>query len=157
MREGLFLWLLFIDVFQSLTRRSARHVFDEWMNEWMKSFFRNLALVWSESCSVSCPSALVFPVACLGLSWKMIFHTCHPHYNIIPQSEALWPPQRPVFNVMKGDLMELRREKQKAGSHFRQAEKAIPPRGRKRKEKGGKNPHLPPRRHWTKKTVWSAP
>ena len=109
------------------------------MNEWMKSFFRNLALVWRETCSVSCPSAPVFPVACLELSWKMIFHTCHPYYNIIPQSEALWPPRRPVFNVMKGDLMELRRTKQKAGRHFRQAEQAVPLSGRKRKEKGGKS------------------
>lgn len=160
MREGqAVLSLLFITVFpEPDTEECSPCVW--WMKEWMNE--RNLS---SETWLLSkvrhpwclAPPLQAFPVACLGLSWKMIFHTRCPHYNIIPQSEALWPPWRPVFNVMKGDLMELRRTKQKADSHFRKAEQC-PSKGKKRKkEKGGKNPTPSPRRQWNKRTFWSPP
>lgn len=110
------------------------HLTNEWMND---TSLQEPGSCWKWDTLASCLSPSGFPVACLGLSWKIIFHTCRPHYNIIPQSEALWPLWRPVFNVMKGDLMELRRTKQKADSRFRKAEQTVPPRGKK-KEKGEK-------------------
>ena len=109
---------------------------NEWMNEWNRSSGTWLLSEVRPAWRLAPPfQSSPWPAWDWAEKWFFI------HVALIITSSLrakLSDHPEDLFNVMKGDLMELRRAKQKADSRFRKVGQAVPPRGRRKKKKRGK-------------------